>query len=727
MGERERALDAVERRRIPGYVGIVAVDGSGAIAHVSNDLAARYGVEPAQAIGRSFAEYIVAEDLAQALESFGGVAERSGHHQLLALRLQLPDGSSELVDVVADNRLDDEAIGLVILNIGDPHDRRRSSHLLQAQAEVVREIALCASIDRAATEVVTFIERALPGFRAAVYYDDELRRGLATAAPSLPVALTSSIAAAINTDSTMPGAIAVRDVEMVIAADVSEPAWKHLAAVLDGQASSVWSIPIRYERGSACHGCIEIYGPHAAHPSDDEWPILELVSRLAAVARDRLATHEQLIRDAEVDPLTGTPNRRVLSAVLAEMIASQQSGNAVCFIDLDRLKVVNDSLGHEAGDEVIREAARRLVDRLAAVATVGRFGGDEFIAISRRSMPAGTLATLCLASFESPIVIAGRDWHLSASIGAVTIDGHRTPGEVLRDADAAMYEAKREGRGRWRLFDDSTRSSVLRRIQLEQLLPQAIASGAIEAWYQPVVLSADWSLCGVELLARWAIAPGEWVSPLEFIPLVEELGLVDELGRLMLERAFDALDELFDADQEVCHASVNVSPMQLQSGALVDRLRGAGRAGRRVTSLCLEMTEQHMVDHSDRTLDRLHELIETGVGLAVDDFGTGYSSLGALHRLPARSIKIDRQVVARVDDPAGRAVIAAVVGVAGAYGMATVAEGVELAEQARTLRWLGVDRLQGYLFAHPEPLPQLMARVASGGWMWDVPAAELDG
>ena len=264
-------------------------------------------------------------------------------------------------------------------------------------------------------------------------------------------------------------------------------------------------------------------------------------------------------------------------------------------------------------------------------------------------------------------------------------------------------------------------------MHLEQRIADAIRYGDVSAWFQPVVRAADWSFTGVEALARWEIDPGSWVPPVEFVPLAEELGLIDELGSLMLHEAIDGLEALAGTTGRDCAVSVNVSPVQVRSDSLfaeLDRLRVERGS---TPSLCFEMTEQHMIDDTAATLVRLNRLADFGIELAVDDFGTGYSSLAMLHQVPARVLKIDRDLISQVGTPSGRAVLAAVVGVAQAYEMRTVAEGVETVEEAVALRQLGIEYLQGYLFAPAEPIDQVVRRVTGASWPWDVDADALGG
>jgi diguanylate cyclase (GGDEF)-like protein len=627
------------------------------------------------------------------------------------------------VDVVADNRLDDR-IAAVLLHLADPQDRRRSAQLLDRQAEIIRQIALGDSLELAIHEVLGFTEHALPGFRSAAFVVED---GALVAATSTSVdrGTVDRIAAALVADEP-PWPSALSEEEIIVAVDLDEPQWSELEVVAPAGAGCAWSVPIRSDRGARMLGTIELYGPAALHPRDEDWTVLRLAGRLITIAVDHARAQQQLIHDAEIDPLTGTPNRRVVSVALAQLFEHGDYGRAVCFIDLDRLKVVNDALGHDAGDLLIREAADRLTRAVGDDGLVGRFGGDEFVAIAHSAdIECDVFAQRCLDAFSRPIMIGGRNWHLSASIGAVVVDDQRTPTEVLRDADTAMYEAKRAGRGRWRRFQTSDRELVRRRMQLEQRLGDGIRYGNMWAWFQPVVRASDWGLVGVEALARWEIDPGSWVAPTEFVPLAEELGLIDELGSLMLRQAIDGREAIVAARGEPCAVSINVSPVQVRSDHLfaeLDELRAERGA---VPSVCLEMTEEHMIDDTESTLERLHRMRSFGVQLAVDDFGTGYSSLAMLHQVPADVLKIDRELVSQVGTPSGQAVLAAVIGVAQAYDLRTVAEGVETVDEALALRDMGVDHLQGFLFAPAEPIDQLITRVTKRAWAWDVDPADV--
>ena len=494
-----------------------------------------------------------------------------GYHPALEIRVGAADGERTTVDVVAENCLDTD-LAVVVMNLADARERSMSAHLMNAQAEVVRQIALGGSLATAFESIAGFVATALPGFGAVAY----VREGDCFVGWGGGIDLdgVTAVEHALATDPDVHRrARAVGGRTEVVDRPARRRALAPGVAVVGNEVRSIWSVPIRHDRGSPCVGCLEIYGPDATLPRDDDWIVIQLVSRLAAIAVDHSIMQARLAQDANVDPLTAIPNRRVITGVLAEALESGQRP-IVCFIDLDHLKVVNDGLGHEAGDQVIIAAAERLRHAVGGAGVVGRFGGDEFITVARAdAISADALGDACLAAFDQPVMVGGRQWQLSASIGVVVVDGQTGPGEVLRDADAAMYEAKRAaadgGCGSSRR--PATRS--MRRLRLEQQLRVAIDQHSVDGWMQPIVRCSDWGLFGVEVLARWRLDTGEWVSPLDFVALAEEIGLIDDLGLQMIDRALQARRVLVEQGHVGAVVSVNLSPVQLQSDRLFERLR----------------------------------------------------------------------------------------------------------------------------------------------------------
>ncbi len=437
---------------------------------------------------------------------------------------------------------------------------------------------------------------------------------------------------------------------------------------------------------------------------------------------ERQAFEASLAHQASRDALTGLLNRRRLLELLSEDLVTSRTGRieppGLLFLDLDDFKQVNDELGHQAGDALLLEVSRRLREAVREGDVVSRFGGDEFAVLCRGlhdEADAGDVARRVLEAVTGPVVLGTATLTVSGSLGVVVAGpSHLEAEDVLRDADIAMYQAKAAGKDRWALFDEQARARARERVELAHDLRRAVEQDRLEVHYQPVVrLTAPGDrpgLASVEALARWTHERHGDVPPSDFIELAEESGLVPQLGLQVLRRSCAQLvawqRELgSDAPRTV---SVNVSALQLRHGDFAETvatvLAETGLAG---SSLCLELTET-VVMHDENAVAacfwRLHEL---GVRIAIDDFGTGYSSLAVLRRLPFDTLKIDRSVVPEFTTDAYDPVVAAVVGLGHAMGLAVVAEGVETLAQAEGLRLLGCPLAQGYLYGRPMPPAQL--------------------
>jgi diguanylate cyclase (GGDEF)-like protein len=387
----------------------------------------------------------------------------------------------------------------------------------------------------------------------------------------------------------------------------------------------------------------------------------------------------------------------------------------VLFIDLDRFKMVNDSLGHDAGDAVLRTIARRLAYEAPPESTVGRLAGDEFIIV----LPGATvedaqaLGAKLLARLGEPVRIMRRDLVVTGSIGIVVtepgagqgVGGRKDVGatDVLRDADVAMYYAKQHGRNRLATFDERFRRRAIDRLALEEELRHGLAAGELHPAYQPIVALDTLATTAVEALARWTHPQRGAVPPTVFIPIAEETGLIAPLGRLMLARATQQVAAWRESgDTADLVMSVNLSPRQLADPHVADRvgeLLGARKLP--ASALTLEITESALMDDPELAAQTLKRLRDLGVGISVDDFGTGYSSLSYLRRFPVTSVKIDRTFVDALGTPDDDAMVAGIVNLAHTLGLKVVAEGVENEVQLQTLTDLGCDFAQGYLFSRP--------------------------
>jgi diguanylate cyclase (GGDEF)-like protein/PAS domain S-box-containing protein len=420
---------------------------------------------------------------------------------------------------------------------------------------------------------------------------------------------------------------------------------------------------------------------------------------------ERRAFEEQLAHQAFHDPVTKLANRALFADRVKHALA--RSGRdelavGVMFIDLDDFKTVNDSLGHAAGDTVLQEVAKRLEATVRPTDTVARFGGDEFAVLLEAggSSEAADVAERILTALDREVQIDGQQIYPKASVGICMSDSETSDAEeLLRNADLAMYMAKRDRKGGYRMFEPAMHAKVVERLELRSDLERAIELRQLEVHYQPVVRLDGDSVYGVEALLRWTHPTRGSISPVQFIPIAEETGLIVPIGRWVLREACTEAAELNrDAEGRPLVMSVNLSVKQLQSDTIVKDVSDAlEESGLNAGNLVLEITESVMMADVDLAVKRLEQLKALGVRLAMDDFGTGYSSLSYLSRFPVDILKMDRSFLASRHTVTGLA--AAIVGLGASLGLDVVAEGIELPEQITSLRDLGCELGQGFLFA----------------------------
>jgi diguanylate cyclase (GGDEF)-like protein/PAS domain S-box-containing protein len=430
--------------------------------------------------------------------------------------------------------------------------------------------------------------------------------------------------------------------------------------------------------------------------------------RLEIEVGERKMAEQRAKHLADHDPLTGLPNRRLLEDRLTQALAlsyRNRKQTAVMFVDLDRFKTINDSLGHAVGDLLLREVALRLVNQLRIGDTICRIGGDEFVVVLpeiKRASDAAQVAQKVIEELSRPIPADERELTVTPSIGiAVFPDDGRDAETLIRNSDAAMYHAKQMGRANYQFFTAEMNQAASRRIALESDLRRALGKDELRVHYQPVVDARSGRVSGHEALVRWQHPERGLVQPAEFIQLAEETGMILRLGEWVLREA--CRWATFIGAERGLKIAVNLSPRQFNDPKLVQVVAAALReTGLPARLLELEITESTAMQHTDVALGTLQKLKQLGVSVAIDDFGTGYSSLSYLKRFPVDKLKVDRSFTAEVPaDEDQCAIVSAIVALAHALDIEVVGEGVETEAQREFLRGCGCDYLQGYLVGAP--------------------------
>jgi len=691
------------------------------VATVVGFVVVRQIVQPIQRLARA-AQAIRGGDLSQqvhvaAHDELGVLAEafNSMTTQLRSLVGGLEERVSERTARLqtANDRLQEEVA-----------ERQRAEAALGEQGRLLEMIAAGAPLSGILQRLCEWIESQLPGQMASILLLDDsglqLHRG---AAPSLPQAYIEGLdglrvgpqAGSCGTAVHRRAAVVVSDIE-------HDPLWSDQRALAATHGlRACWSSPVFAPEGSVL-GTFALHARALGTPSETACELIELATRIAGIAIEGRRTENRIRHLAHHDTLTDLPNRALLRDRLTQALARAPRGAGcvtVAFIDLDNFKWINDSLGHGAGDEVLKTVASRLQACVRASDTVARLGGDEFIVLfcdqhKRAEELVPTLQNI-IAAISEPITTGGSEVRVTCSIGLASsaAEADIDAATLLMNADAAMYRAKEQGRNNFQFHSGELNLRSRERLAMQEGLRHAIERDELFLLYQPQIDLRDDRLYGVEALVRWRHPELGVVSPASFIPLAEESGLIVPLGDWVLREACAQGRRWRDSGLPPISMAVNVSARQFREPTWIGAVaRALHDTGLDPACLELEVTESMLMQDVEQAAGVMQRLRAMGVRLAIDDFGTGYSSLGALKRFPIDHLKIDQSFVRDIaTDDDDKAIVMAVISLGHRMNMKVLAEGVETAEQAAFLHDNACDAIQGYHVGRPMPAPQIEARL----------------
>ncbi|MGX5843844.1 EAL domain-containing protein [Mesorhizobium sp. ArgA1] len=591
--------------------------------------------------------------------------------------------------------------------------RKRADVLRSGQANILEMIATSAPLENVLDSLMHLVESQLKGIFGSVLLLDKdgmhLRHG---AAPSLAKAYMSAIdGSAIGPKTGSCGTAAYRREPVVVTDILQDPLWedyRDLAAPYGYR--SCWSTPILSHQGIVL-GVFAMYSMSVREPTETETRLIEFTTHIAGIAIERKRAEDQIHFMANHDALTGLPNRALLEDRLSQAVLYAQRYNrwvTVVFIDLDNFKLVNDTLGHNAGDELLKTVASRLVGCVKATDTVVRLGSDEFVIVlfdqpANVDVISETLQTIRDALAE-PVSVAEHRLRLTASIGIANYPKDGTsPDRLLANADAAMYRAKEFGRDNFQFYAPEFNSSAHEKFLLQEELRNALARSEFALLYQPQVDLRSGQILAVEALVRWNHPARGVVSPMMFIPTAEETGLIVPIGDWILHEACRQNKAWQRAGLAPVTVCVNVSARQFREKNLIDRVVNALKeSGLEARYLELEVTESLIMQDFELAVATMNGLQELGVQISIDDFGTGYSSLSALKTFPVQRLKIDKSFIDDLaTDENDQAVTSAVISLGQKLNLRVLAEGVETEDQVTFLRKNNCDEMQGNYFSKP--------------------------
>ncbi len=627
-------------------------------------------------------------------------------------KLSLSKGSPP-VEITLQYVEDNDSQPFIAMFLGNAFNDKNYLGIQMLQHEVLEAVAMGRPLNILMEIICTRVESLAPEVICTMLLVDKHGKVHPCSAPSMPLSFSQAIdnepigpqAGSCGTAAWRGTAVEVTDIE-------NDPLWeRYKVFALPLGLLACWSSPI-FTRDGRVAGTFAFYYKEKRGASTFHKQMVEACLHLCSLAIEHEEAEQQIYHLAFHDPLTGLANRMLLRERASQALRQDHQSLTVLFMDLDRFKTINDSLGHSVGDKLLKAIAERLKLQVKPTDTIARLGGDEFILLltETNATRARIVVESLLKSITKPLLIDGVELSATASIGlSIAPDDDSDFENLLKNADVAMYKAKAAGRNTYQFYQKHMNDQVVNRIELESALRKAISENELEVYYQPQIDIASDDIYGMEALVRWHHPQRGLISPATFIPLAEEIGLIFEIDQWVINEACRQCSEWDKQGINIKHISVNLSAVDFQNTDILPSIMQTLDTFKLDTSrLTLEITEGLMLNSIPKTLALLKEVSELGLGLAVDDFGTGFSSLSYIKQFPINELKVDQSFISDIsENEDDRALAHAIIQMGAILNLTVVAEGVETEQQLQIMKELGCPIVQGYHFCKPLPSSEL--------------------
>lgn len=596
----------------------------------------------------------------------------------------------------------------LVCSAKDITEEKRTRKLLDGQNEILEMIAKGHNLTEVLSSLVLLMENVLDGGLCSILLMDHslgiLRKGIAVNLPS-EYKDYINLGVTVGPNGGSCGKAAFTKLPVVVEDIENDSLWnEHREIALKHNLRACWSYPV-LDNQSQTLGTFAVYYPEARKPNQIDMMVIEKATYLTSLAIKHYESEKKINYLAYHDELTGLPNRRLFDIQASNALSKNKENLAFLFIDLDRFKVINDTLGHNIGDLLLKEVAQRISSCIRQNDTAARQGGDEFIILLDNIMKIEVrrISNRILLTLSAPIYIHGKEIFVTPSIGiSMYPEDGRNEGELIRKADVAMYQAKKDGRNTFRFYDFDMDKEQVEQLQIENELRKAVYQNQLSLAFQPIIDSDSNNVVAVEALLRWQHPLLGWIPPAKFISIAEENGLIIPIGKWVIKKACQHLRVLDSKGYGHIGISVNLSIRQFYQPNLVTMVANIIKeSGINPARLSFEITESMTAD-VHLTSTTLNKLKALGVSISIDDFGTGYSSLSYLRSFPINTLKIDRSFIKNIpQNKEDQDIATMIIFMAHKLGLKVIGEGVETSEQREFLFNNGCDMMQGYYFSHP--------------------------